>query len=62
MITVEFERAYLPQTADPDERYGAWDFNCAEEIEDLIRDLQDRGRDITVQRRPNLPPFIIIHS
>jgi len=55
MITIEFVRAYLPEDTDPDLRYGAWDFDCLDDFETLVREMRDRGRDFEVNRRGSKP-------
>ena len=61
MITIEFVRAYLPADTDPDLRYGAWDFDCLDDFETLVREMRDRGRDFEVVRNRS-KPFIIFHA
>jgi hypothetical protein len=51
MITVEFERAYMPADADVDLRFGDWTYTDIGELEEHIRDLRDSyERGIEVRR------------
>lgn len=55
MITVEFERAYMPADADPDLKYGAWDYDCWDDFETHVRDMRDEGHSFEVIRTGSKP-------